>query len=192
MLLRAERALRPFSCARSAIRTHFGDSDFAMRLHFVTVPIHGSAPAEDELNSFLASRRVVAVDHQLVSDGPRSAWAVCVEYVDGSAVSSASKAANPNNKSIDYRDALPAEEFKVFSKLRELRAKFAKQEAVPHYAIFNNEQLAEMVRRKVRSTAELAGIDGIGPARIEKYGTSFLEVLCASLPAPPTPAPTPT
>ena len=31
-----------------------------MRLHFVTVPIHGSA--EGELNQFLATHRVIAVD----------------------------------------------------------------------------------------------------------------------------------
>jgi hypothetical protein len=49
-----------------------------MRLHFVTVPIHGSAEAEEELNQFLATHRVIAVDRQLVTDGQRSAWAICV------------------------------------------------------------------------------------------------------------------
>ena len=56
-----------------------------MRLHFVTVPIHGSAEAEEELNQFLAMHRVIAVDRQLVADGARSAWAICVAGADASA-----------------------------------------------------------------------------------------------------------
>lgn len=53
-----------------------------MKLHFITVPIHGSDAAEEELNRFLASHRVLAVDRQLVTDGPRSAWAICVAYTE--------------------------------------------------------------------------------------------------------------
>ena len=37
-----------------------------MRFHFVIVPIHGSAPAEEELNQFLASHRALAVDRQVM------------------------------------------------------------------------------------------------------------------------------
>lgn len=157
-----------------------------MRLHFVTVPVHGSADAETELNQFLASRRVVAVDRQLVPDGTRSAWAICVEYVDAPAA--APNAPNPNSKGIDYRDVLPTAQFQVFAKLRDLRNKIAKHDGVPAYAIFTNEQIAEMARRSVRSKAELAGIDGIGPAKVEKYSVRFLEILCAEGPVIPPPA----
>lgn len=152
-----------------------------MRLHFVTVPIHNCAAAEDELNNFLGSRRVVAVDRQLVPDGTRSAWAVCVAYVDGSPVAAASDAADPSGKRgrPDYREILPAAEFQVFARLRDLRKQIAEQDGVPPYAVFTNEQLADMVRRSVRSAADLARIEGIGPARIEKYAVRFLEILCA-------------
>lgn len=53
-----------------------------VRLHFVTIPVFESDAAEAELNRFLAGHRVLAVDRQLVADGPRSAWTVCVSYVD--------------------------------------------------------------------------------------------------------------
>ena len=53
-----------------------------MRLHFHTIPLFESAPAEAELNRFLAAHRVLTVDRHLIADGPRSAWAVCVTYVD--------------------------------------------------------------------------------------------------------------
>ncbi len=44
-----------------------------MRLHFVSVPVYDSAQAEAELNQFLATHRVIAMDRQLIPDGPRIA-----------------------------------------------------------------------------------------------------------------------
>lgn len=150
-----------------------------MRLHFVTVPIHNSASAETELNKFLAGSRVIAVDRQLVADGPRSAWAVCVAYVDGA--STASGSSDPSGKKrVDYREILPAAEFEVFAKLRDLRKQIAEREGVPPYAVFTNEQLAEAVRRRVHTSGELAGIEGVGPARVEKYAGRFLAILNAA------------
>ncbi len=54
-----------------------------MRMHFICVPVLDGGAAEGELNRFLASNRVLAVERQLVVDGTRSAWAVCVSYVEG-------------------------------------------------------------------------------------------------------------
>ncbi|MBP9803395.1 MAG: HRDC domain-containing protein [Candidatus Accumulibacter sp.] len=49
----------------------------------------------------------------------------------------------------------------------------AEQEGVPMYALFTNEQLAEMVTRRTTTIAALGEIDGVGKARIEKYGKYF-------------------
>ena len=153
-----------------------------MKFHFVTVPIHGGDPVEEELNRLLASHRVVAVDRQLVSDGARSAWVNCITYVDEENVAGADAGKKPPR--VDYRDLLPDAEFQVFARLRDLRKRLSEQEGVPPYALFTNEQLAEMVRKKVRSPSELAKIDGVGAARLEKYGRAFLEVLRTALPVP--------
>jgi superfamily II DNA helicase RecQ len=158
-----------------------------MRLHFVTVPIHDGAAAENDLNQFLGSRRVVSVDRHLVPDGTRSAWAICVTYLDGGPSAGAGGSADPSSKKrLDYREVLPPAEYLVFAKLRDLRKQLAERDGVPPYAVFTNEQLADMVRLRARSAAELARIEGIGPARIEKYSVSFLEILCAA--PPPAPA----
>lgn len=156
-----------------------------MKLHFVTVPIHNSSIAEGELNQFLGSHRVIAVDRQLVSDGARSAWAICVTYVPGDAGAPVEANKKPR---LDYRELLPAADFQVFARLRDLRKRLAEREGVPPYALFTNEQLAEMVRRHVGSLAELAQIDGVGPARLEKYGRAFLEILGAAPTSAPPPA----
>ena len=141
-----------------------------VRMRFFKVPLHGGQ-AEEELNKLLVSSRVVSVDRQFVSDGEHSAWAVCVSLLDGQA-----KAPIRKGK-VDYREILSEADFAVSAKLRALRKALADQEGVPAYGLFTNEQLANMVRNKVQSRAALAAIDGVGQARVAKYGGAFINVL---------------
>ena len=48
---------------------------------------------------------------------------------------------------------------------------------MPVYVVFSNEQLAAMVRQRVASKAALKEIEGLGDARVEKYGAAVLEHL---------------
>jgi superfamily II DNA helicase RecQ len=73
---------------------------------------------------------------------------------------------------------LSEQAFAVFARLRSLRKELAESEGIPAYALFTNEQLAEMVQRRVQTAAALREIAGIGEARIEKYGETFLRLLC--------------
>ena len=75
---------------------------------------------------------------------------------------------------------LPPDQFTVFVKLRDLRKQLAQAEAVPVYTIFTNDQVAEMVRRRVHTRADLEGIAGVGDARVGKYGLQFLAALQAA------------
>ena len=65
----------------------------------------------------------------------------------------------------------------MFARLRALRKERADAEGVPAYALFTNDQLAEMVQRRVTSDAALRAIPGVGEARVEKYGEPFLHIL---------------
>ena len=76
---------------------------------------------------------------------------------------------------MDYKELLKPEEFEVFSRLREWRKGMAEQEGVPVYVVFTNEQLAEMVKKRVSTKAGLKEIEGVGDARVEKYGAAVLE-----------------
>jgi len=53
----------------------------------------------------------------------------------------------------------------------------AQAEAVPVYALFTNEQLAQMVLRRCRTKSELLGIEGVGEAKIDKYAERLLLIL---------------
>lgn len=166
-----------------------------MSLHFFAIPALDPRPAQDELNCFCASQRLVAVERQFVADGANSFWAVCVTVAEGAGpLPDALKA--PERRSgarsgpgeaggrIDYKAVLSEADFAVYAELRAWRKTAAEREGVPIYAVFTNEQLAEIVRRGVDTLAALAEIEGIGPARLERYG----EALLARLRERPAPA----
>lgn len=149
-----------------------------MALTFFTVPVRDSTAAEGALNSFLSAHRVLAVDRRFVDLGENSLWAVCVDTLP----TQSGPPGLPFGKKtrIDYREALPPHEFAAFAKLRDVRKQLALAEAVPVYTIFTNDQLADMVRRRAATPADLEAIAGVGDARVSKYGTAFLAALAAA------------
>lgn len=145
-----------------------------MRLQFFRISLLSSREDAVELNQFLASHRVLSIDRQFVADAGSSFWTVCVTWMEGDGAKSGSNTSPKDRGTIDYREVLPENEFRMFATLRTLRKEIAEKEDVPAYALFSNHQLAEMVRRRVTSSSQLSEIAGIGPARIEKYGERFL------------------
>jgi superfamily II DNA helicase RecQ len=150
-----------------------------MKMRFFAIPIHASMDASGELNGLLSNHRILTIERHFVADGTNSLWAICVNYLD----SAHRPAAERSGGRIDYREVLSDSDFAVFAKLRALRKTLAEQDGVPAYALFTNEQLADMVRRKVTTLNALEQISGVGPARTKKHGVAFLEVLKAHLPA---------
>lgn len=151
-----------------------------MPFSFYTIPARDPAPAAAELNGFLRSHKVLAVDRRWVDAGADSFWAVCVDYLDHTPGTPAGPRPGTGKNKVDYKELLKPEEFVVFAKLRDVRAEVAKAEAVPVYAVFTNEQLADMVRSRAATKAALGKIDGVGEARVAKYGDRVLGVLAAA------------
>ncbi len=143
-----------------------------MKLHFARIPIVGGEEAAEELNGFLSAHRIVALDRQLVQQDGVWSWAVCLTYE----APRSAPGARPVGQ-IDYRDVLEPQVFAVFVELRKLRKRLSEEQGVPAYALFMNEQIAEIARRRPTTPEGLREIDGVGPARVEKYGESFLQCL---------------
>lgn len=151
-----------------------------MPYRFLLVRLSDLETEENELNSFLRSHRVLNVDRRWVDQGRDSFWMFCVDYLD----SNSTGATRPDGRNLpvkkDYKEILSAEDFATFIRLRSWRKAVAQSEAVPVYAVFTNEQLAQIVQRKVSSQSELQEITGIGDARVAKYGPRLLEFLSQS------------
>jgi len=155
-----------------------------MAYRIFTVPIQSSEAVEAELNLFLRTHRVLAVVPQFVDCGPQSSWSFCVDYREGAAPSagSAARSAGSSKPRIDYREVLPADQFALYAQLRDLRKDLAQTEAVPPYMIFTNEQLAKIVQSGATTRSDLAKIDGLGDARLDKYGPQVLQLLSRGVP----------
>jgi superfamily II DNA helicase RecQ len=64
-----------------------------------------------------------------------------------------------------------------FERLRALRRSIADAERVPPYVVFSDAVLRELARREPTDERELLAISGIGPTKIARYGSAFLEEL---------------
>jgi ATP-dependent DNA helicase RecQ len=93
----------------------------------------------------------------------------------------------------------------LFNTLRSWRSKKARHEGVPPYIIMSNKEFLAIVARKPESLTALGQINGIGKAKVERYGQQILALLhgqrpatspeavspAPSSPETPTPAPAP-
>ena len=61
--------------------------------------------------------------------------------------------------------------------LKEWRLARARADDVPAFVVFSDRTLAELVARSPRTLGELAAVPGIGPAKLQRYGTDLLETL---------------
>jgi ATP-dependent DNA helicase RecQ len=68
----------------------------------------------------------------------------------------------------------------LLDQLRALRRSIAKEEHVPAYVVFPDRTLAEMAVRRPRTSQALAGIRGVGPTKLDRYGERFLAVVRAA------------
>ncbi|HEX6039952.1 ATP-dependent DNA helicase RecQ [Longimicrobium sp.] len=85
------------------------------------------------------------------------------------------------------RDAMPpepagaapptAEQREVYNRLKALRTELAKEASLPAYCVFADKTLVELAKRHPTTPAQMRQVPGIGPAKMEKYGEAFLEVL---------------
>jgi len=150
-----------------------------VKFRFFVVPMLDGDEESQELNRFLATNRVLLVERHFVSDGPRSAWAICVSYLDRGGRPAPEQG---QGKRVDYREILSESDFAVYAKLRSLRKSMAEKDGLPAYTLFTNEQLAAMVQQRAASLKVLEEIPGVGSARVKKYGAAFLEILQTMVP----------
>lgn len=67
----------------------------------------------------------------------------------------------------------------LFETLRKLRAKIAKEEGLPAYVIFNDATLRQLEKERPMSESDFLKIDGVGKAKLEKYGAVFIVAIMA-------------
>lgn len=138
----------------------------------------GDAIGQEELNAFLRSHKVLNVRTEFVSEGRNSFWAFDVEWQDGAVPAGGGAWRFGGKEKVDYRNVLDEAQFERFRKMREARKRIAEADAIPAYAVFVDEQLAELA--KIASPLDetiLRKVNGIGEKKVEKFGARFLALL---------------
>jgi superfamily II DNA helicase RecQ len=74
---------------------------------------------------------------------------------------------------------LTAQDELLAARLREWRAAEAKRLGVPAYLVLHDRSLTALAHQRPRNPNQLLAIDGIGPAKVEKFGEVLLG-LCAA------------
>ena len=81
----------------------------------------------------------------------------------------------PRGSAKVHIDAEPNAE--LFEKLRVLRKSIADAEHVPAYIVFSDAVLRAMAASVPTTEHQLLAISGVGPVKLERYGSRFLELL---------------
>ncbi|HIK15702.1 MAG TPA: DNA helicase RecQ [Leptolyngbyaceae cyanobacterium M33_DOE_097] len=61
----------------------------------------------------------------------------------------------------------------LYERLQQLRKRLADEQSVPPYVVFPNISLREMAQKQPQTTAEFAGITGVGSRKLSQYGDIF-------------------
>lgn len=59
--------------------------------------------------------------------------------------------------------------FRRFTEMRQIRKQLAQEEGIPAYAIFTDEEMAELAKLEKRTSANMRKLKGIGPKKMEKF-----------------------
>jgi len=65
----------------------------------------------------------------------------------------------------------------LLDKLKKLRKEIASKESVPAYIVFSDASLRDMCRKKPLSLVQFSGVNGVGSAKLEKYGDIFTSLI---------------
>lgn len=154
-----------------------------MQIKIFTIPVLDGASAEEEMNAFMRSHRVLEVSREFFTNENGTFFVFCVRYIEGKPLPLKTNAGSDNfsstKKSVDYKEILSPECFAVFSNLRECRNQIAKDDAIPAYAVFTNEELSNFSNLIELNEQSMKTVEGVGEKKMEKYGKRMLELYTA-------------
>lgn len=142
-----------------------------MQIKLFTMPAFGGEAAEEELNRFLRSHRVLQLERHFVSD-QGGYWALLVEYADGDPIAEAP----PQSRSAKAKDptvSMSDEEKMRFSIYRDKRKEISTEKGIPPYLVFTNEELAALASLPLLNEETAKTLKNIAPQRKKDYIAYF-------------------
>ena len=75
---------------------------------------------------------------------------------------------------------LAGEDTALLGALKALRLEIARERGMPAYIVFPDRTLIDMVRRRPRTEAEFAEVNGVGAAKLQEFAVPFLAAIAAA------------
>jgi ATP-dependent DNA helicase RecQ len=75
------------------------------------------------------------------------------------------------------QESIPENDRELWEALRDCRRRLADEHGVPPYMVFHDATLMDMLAYRPASGEDLMAINGVGQAKLERYGKAFLEVI---------------
>lgn len=146
-----------------------------MQIKIFLVPVISGESANEELNKFLRSQKILDVDKHIVTHKDAVFWTFCVTYIPTGPLGSST--VSERREKTDYKQVLDESAFAVFTKLRTFRKRLADRDAIPAYAVFTDAELAEIAKIEHITPSAIRSVSGIGEKKIEKYGVELCKLL---------------
>ncbi len=152
-----------------------------MRVKLLTLSYAPSLQGFDDrpLSDFVRDKEVLAVREHFFTVHDLPHLACLVTYQESPAAAKAAACDPP-----DPTSEIAPEDRALYGTLREWRAARARKDGVPAYVLFTNRELMAIVRARPLTANALQSIDGIGAAKVERYGTTILDLVKPAEPAP--------
>ena len=133
---------------------------------------------DGEVQDFVKDKEVLSIrDHFFVEkQTPYLAMVVTYNPLPAEADMPAGGRAEPKRRE-DWRGLLQEQDWPLFNTLRDWRNEQAREEGIPAYVICTNRQLAEIARRRPPTLNKLAATEGVGKAKLERYGAALLKIV---------------
>lgn len=142
-----------------------------MQIKIFTIPVQDSDYFINEMNRFMQTNRILEVEQHFYNNGDKCFWAFCIHYLEYN-----QGMTSIHHEKVDYKQVLDEAHFDIFSKLREIRKRIAMEDAVPAFAVFIDEELANISIMKEINSAEMKCLKGIGEKRMIKYGEKLISL----------------
>jgi ATP-dependent DNA helicase RecQ len=148
----------------------------------ITLRFNGMLDGFDDapLRDFIKDKEVVSIRDHFFIHHEQPYLAMIVTYTL-KPLPTAAAAPRPDRRSKQrdeaWREFVAEADVPLFNTLRDWRAARAKQDGVPLYVICDNRQLAAIVAARPQTLSALGEVEGIGKAKLERYGADLLAVL---------------
>lgn len=145
-----------------------------MQIKIFSIPILGGEVANEEMNKFLRSNKIINIEKRFYESPEGGFWTFCINYLENSNTQQSIQSSG--KQKVDYKEVLDEKTFAVFSRLREIRKQISESDGVAAYVVFTDAELSQIAGLDEINVNNMISIKGIGKGKVERYGESLCKL----------------